>query len=116
MGFTDPLGLRGGCGPGRKPVPNPNDSTGNSELCVLDPIEDPNKKICGTAECAADILPTPPPVSRKAECNIVCNVKPQVICTGIGLLGGGVVGAGSCMVVKATVCALVCDDDPKQCE
>jgi len=58
--FTDPFGLRGGCGPGRKPIPNPNDSTGNSELCVPDPTEDPNKKICATAECAAEILPNPP--------------------------------------------------------
>ncbi len=92
------------------------DGAGNRVPCPRD--------ICATAECAADILPAPNPPSPEAKCNFVCNAKPQIVCTGIGIgvsaattpLGGVIAGVG-CVVVKASVCAYICDDDDeKQCK
>lgn len=106
---TDPFGL---CPSNMRPGP------GNS--CVFS--GDNDRTVCRTAECAAGLRPLPPPPSPKSKCLFSCNVKPQVICTGIGLgtaafttpAGGASAGVG-CIIIKAVVCSFVCDDTENQC-
>jgi len=127
LGFIDPLGLDAGCGFGRRPAPAPGNESSFPQvyICVGNsPIEaSKGPGECVTAECAAGILPNPR-YSQETLCNLECNIKPQIVCTGIGIAAGsiftpatGVAAGGTCIVVKATVCAVVCDDDDiEQCE
>jgi RHS repeat-associated protein len=118
---VDPLGLDAICGPGRKAVPLEGHESDFPKIanCVIDLYEDPNKKYCATAECAAGISPNPN-YSENAECQIGCNVKYQLVCSGAGVAGtaaanvaAGAAAAVGCMVVKFFACKSSCDDDNK---
>ena len=54
---VDPFGLMDGCPTGTAPDEN--------HICRPTPYEDPNAKVCFTAECAADL----PPVADKSCCD-----------------------------------------------
>ncbi|WP_221282062.1 RHS repeat-associated core domain-containing protein [Chiayiivirga flava] len=74
--LTDPFGLADlRCGPGYRAVPNPNNPSSSSWLCLSDPESDPDERICVTGECASGILP-----NRKLTCQQSCNLWVGLIC------------------------------------
>ena len=67
--YTDPLGLRAGCPTGMKP--------GEGGVCVSDPSEPPDSKVCLTGECAADLPPAksdcrPLGEIEQDQCEMIC--------------------------------------------
>lgn len=118
--YVDPFGLDPRCGAGWRAVLDPSNPGGNIYRCLRDPSEDPRKRICANAECAAGLLPNPI-YSPEEECRMVCNVVASPICTGAAIAAGGVTTVGGaaawvgCQGGKSVVCRMVCDDEDKKC-
>jgi RHS repeat-associated protein len=88
------------------------DGLGNSVACPRD--------ICKTAECAAGILPNPPPATPEQKCRFVFKLVLQPICTvvaaaaGAPTVGTGAIGTWAGCQVTTTLIAKwvwICDDE-----
>ena len=122
---SDPIGLQGGINTYAYVNGAPlqfSDSLGFASMPIGGPFPgQPDPKSIACAYNPA-VCPQPRLWDARTRCKVVCNVKYQFICTGIGLfvgsggtpVSGGIAGGG-CVILKGVICDEVCDKDPSSC-